>query len=74
MQHELAMAQTIRPPRVPDCDVTLTRNAKGDTQVAVKVSAPLGVDQDELTALADQVYAVAKATYDDACSAYKVSA
>lgn len=53
-----------------DVAVELTRNAKGDTQVAVKVSAPHDIDRDELVAHAQHVLDVAADIYDAACQQY----
>lgn len=54
----------------PYVTVEFTRNAKGDTQISTKVSAPLSVEQDELTRLSDRVLVAAKAVYDDAAKSY----
>jgi hypothetical protein len=54
----------------PYVTVEFTRNAKGETQISTKVSAPGDVDQDELTRLADRVYLAAQETYNEACAKY----
>lgn len=54
----------------PYVSVEFTRNAKGETQISTKVSAPGGVHPDELHALAQNVYAQALDTYSDAIAAF----
>lgn len=61
---------TARRDAEPYATVEFTRNAKGDTQVSVKVSAAAGHDAKALSDLTHAVYAEAKATYDDACRSY----
>ena len=53
-----------------DVAVEFTRNAKGATQIAIKVAAPAGVARDELDALAADVYEVATKLYEDACAKF----
>jgi hypothetical protein len=54
----------------PYVSVELTRNAKGETQISTKVSAPGGVDYDELDRVSTIVYAQALATYNAATAAF----
>lgn len=56
--------------REPDASVEFTRNSKGETQIAVKVSAPGGTSREQLAELADAVLEQAKATYEAATRAY----
>ncbi len=69
MQHELALAQATRSGE-PYVTVEFTRNAKGDTQISTKVSAPGGTDAAELNALALTVHLEAQAVYDAATAKY----
>jgi hypothetical protein len=54
----------------PYVSVEFTRNAKGDTQISVKTSAPGGTTQEQLEALSGVVYAESAATYNAACAKY----
>jgi hypothetical protein len=54
----------------PYVSVEFTRNAKGETQISTKVSAPGGTDEDALGELAAITYREACAVYDEACAAY----
>lgn len=58
--HELAMAYATRPTSPPESSCDLTRNAKGDVQVAVTVR---GYD-------AAEVVAEARRLFDELCVAY----
>ncbi len=57
----------------PYVSVEFTRNAKGDTQISTKVSAPGGTDADALNELAAAVFTQAQDTYNDAQNAYPVA-
>jgi hypothetical protein len=67
--HELLVTQATRSGE-PYVTVEFTRNAKGDTQISTKVSAPGGTDPAELAKLGDQVYAQAAAIYETATEKY----
>ena len=57
-------AVTTRRDSEPYVTVDLTRNAKGETQMSTKVSAPFGFDIDTLRAYAADVQAVAVETHE----------
>jgi hypothetical protein len=61
--HELLTAQATRSGE-PYVTVELSRNAKGETQHTAKVSAPAGHDLHELELYAEQVRAIAVASYE----------
>lgn len=65
-QREIIDQLTHRQSRVGDASVTFTRNAKGETQISVEVSAPVGTDDRELGETAVKVYAEAVARYEEA--------
>jgi hypothetical protein len=69
MMHEQTMAQATRSAE-PYVTVEFTRNAKGETQISTKVSAPGGVDSDALYALAAEARAVAEDTYAAAANSF----
>jgi hypothetical protein len=69
MQHELALAQATRSGE-PYVTVEFTRNAKGETQISTKVSAPAGTDGEKLRELAIIVQREAEAVYDTATARY----
>lgn len=54
----------------PYVTVEFTRNAKGETQISTKVSAPGDVNGDALEALSTTVYNDAVKLYADACAKY----
>jgi hypothetical protein len=54
----------------PYVSVEFTRNAKGETQISTKVSAPGGADTAALADLCDNVYAEAVIVYDKAAAKY----
>jgi hypothetical protein len=69
MQHELSMAQATRAAE-PYVTVEFTRNAKGETQISTKVSAPSGATLTELNELSERVLRVAKVTYGESVLAH----
>lgn len=54
----------------PYVSVEFTRNAKGETQISTKVSAPGGITQESLNDLAALVFEQARDTYADAQEAH----
>ena len=54
----------------PYVSVEFSRNAKGETQISTKVSAPGGTDPDVLNTLAQTVFEQARDTYQDAQDAH----
>lgn len=67
---EEALANVTTRSAEPYVSVEFTRNAKGETQINVKTSAPGGTTQEQLEALSGVVYAEAAATYNAACQKY----
>jgi hypothetical protein len=67
--HELLVAQATRSGE-PYVTVEFTRNAKGDTQINTKVSAPGGCDVEALTELSATVYGEAVTIYERANMRY----
>lgn len=58
--YELAMAQAVRPPAAPEHSVDVTRNAKGQWQLAVTIR---GHDADEVYATAVRIARLLEAEY-----------
>ena len=62
-------ALTSRPAR-GDVSVNFSRNAKGATQIDVKVATVAGMTRADLDALAADAFEVATKLYEDACAKY----
>lgn len=54
----------------PYVSVEFTRNAKGETQISTKVSAPGNVDADELNRITNAAMNEARAAYESACAKF----
>ncbi len=68
-QADTIEALTSRPAR-GDVSVAFTRNAKGGTQIDVKVATVAGMERADLDNLATDAFDVAAKLYEDACAKY----
>lgn len=73
MQHEALTAALTRTAE-PYVTVEFTRNAKGETQISTKISAPVNGEGFDLHAAATAVYNEAQSVYETATRRYPTSA